>query len=169
MKIKFLGGTKEVTGSCSYLEINDLRILIECGMHQGNKSEELNKSFDFEPHEIDYIFLSHAHLDHSGLIPKAVKEGFRGKIITTPPTRDLLEIMLYDSAHIQESDAEWATKKALRQGKPPVKPIYTVNDVRNTMPLFEVIPYGKIFHIGNGLKFRFLDAGHILGSASLEL
>ncbi len=169
MKIRFLGGAKEVTGSCFYLEINDLRILIECGMHKGEESIEMNASFDFEPDSIDYIFLTHAHLDHSGLIPRIAREGFRGKILMTPATRDLLEIMLYDSARIQESDAEWATKKALRQGMPPVEPLYTSDDVRKAIPFFDTKQYGKIFHLGNGIKYRFLDAGHILGSASLEI
>jgi metallo-beta-lactamase family protein len=139
-------------------------------MYQGEDAEEINKAaFDFNPEEIDYVFVTHAHLDHSGMLPRIVKEGFKGRIITTSATKDLLEIMLYDSAHIQESDTEWLTRKALRAGKPPVIPLYTTEDVRNVMPLIDIKKYGEIFHIGNGIKYRFLDAGHILGSGTLEL
>jgi metallo-beta-lactamase family protein len=139
-------------------------------MYQGGDADEVNKTaFDFNPEEIDYIFITHAHLDHSGMLPKVVKEGFRGRIITTSATRDLLELMLYDSAHIQESDAEWLTRKALRAGKLPVVPLYTKDDVRDVIPLIDVKSYGEIFHLGNGIKYRFVDAGHILGSGTLEL
>lgn len=170
MKLKFLGGARTVTGSCFYMECNNLKFLVECGMYQGEDVEEINKAaFDFNPEEIDYVFVTHAHLDHSGMLPRIVKEGFKGRIITTSATKDLLEIMLYDSAHIQESDTEWLTRKALRAGKPPVIPLYTAEDVRNVMPLIDIKKYGEIFHIGNGIKYRFLDAGHILGSGTLEL
>jgi len=170
LKLKFLGGARTVTGSCFYMECNNLKFLVECGMYQGEDAEEINKAaFDFNPEEIDYVFVTHAHLDHSGMLPRIVKEGFKGRIITTSATKDLLEIMLYDSAHIQESDTEWLTRKALRAGKPPVIPLYTTEDVRNVMPLIDIKKYGEIFHIGNGIKYRFLDAGHILGSGTLEL
>ncbi len=170
MKLKFLGGARTVTGSCFYMECNNLKFLVECGMYQGENAEEINKAaFDFNPEEIDYVFVTHAHLDHSGMLPRIVKEGFKGRIITTSATKDLLEIMLYDSAHIQESDTEWLTRKALRAGKPPAIPLYTTEDVRNVMPLIDIKKYGEIFHIGNGIKYRFLDAGHILGSGTLEL
>jgi len=170
LKLKFLGGARTVTGSCFYMECNNLKFLVECGMYQGEDAEEINKAaFDFNPEEIDYVFVTHAHLDHSGMLPRIVKEGFKGRIITTSATEDLLEIMLYDSAHIQESDTEWLTRKALRAGKPPVIPLYTTEDVRNVMPLIDIKKYGEIFHIGNGIKYRFLDAGHILGSGTLEL
>ena len=170
MKLKFLGGARTVTGSCFYMECNNLKFLVECGMYQGEDAEEINKAaFDFNPEEIDYVFVTHAHLDHSGMLPRIVKEGFKGRIITTSATKDLLEIMLYDSAHIQESDTEWLTRKALRAGKPPVIPLYTTEDVRNVMSLIDIKKYGEIFHIGNGIKYRFLDAGHILGSGTLEL
>lgn len=170
MKLKFLGGVRTVTGSCFYMECNEVKSLVECGMFQGEDVEEINRAaFSFNPEEIDYIFITHAHLDHSGMIPRIVKEGFKGRIITTSATKDLLEIMLYDSAHIQESDAEWLTRKAIRADKPPVIPLYTIEDVRNVMPLIDVKKYNEIFHIGEGIKCRFLDAGHILGSATLEL
>lgn len=170
MKLKFFGGARTVTGSCFYMECNNLKFLVECGMYQGEDAEEINKAaFDFNPEEIDYVFVTHAHLDHSGMLPRIVKEGFKGRIITTSATKDLLEIMLYDSAHIQESDTEWLTRKALRAGNPPVIPLYTTEDVMNVMPLIDIKKYGEIFHIGNGIKYRFLDAGHILGSGTLEL
>ncbi len=170
MKLKFLGGARTVTGSCFYIEINKLRILVECGMFQGEGNHEANSAeFEFDPKEINYIFITHAHLDHSGLLPKIAREGFRGRIITTSATRDLLEPMLYDSANIQQNDAEWQSRKAARAGKPPVSPLYTGDDVRNMIPFFDVSPYDKVFRLGNGIKYRFLDAGHILGSATLEL
>ena len=170
MKLKFFGGVRTVTGSCFYIECNKLRILVDCGLYQGEGDDEVNRAaFDFQPGEIDYIFVTHAHMDHSGMIPRIVKEGFKGRIITTSATRDLLELMLYDSAHVQESDAEWLTRKGMRAGKPPVLPIYTVDDVKAVIPLFDVKPYEKIFHLGDGMKYRFLDAGHILGSGTLEI
>jgi metallo-beta-lactamase family protein len=170
LKLKFLGATRTVTGSCFYIECNNLKVLIECGLYQGDDAEETNKAaFDFSPSEIDFIFITHAHLDHSGMLPKVVREGFNGKIITTSATRDLLEPMLFDSAHIQESDAEWLTRKLLRAGKPPAVPLYTIDDVKAVLPLFDVKPYAEIFHLGNGIRYRFLDAGHILGSGTLEL
>lgn len=170
MRLTFVGGASTVTGSCYYIEVNKLKMLVECGMHQGNGIEGLNRNaFPFNPGELDFIFLTHAHIDHSGLLPRVVREGFRGKIITTHATRDLIEPMLYDSANIQESDAEWATRKGIRSGLLPVQPIYTAEDVQSMLPLFDLKPYDKTFHIGGGVRFRFIDAGHILGSASLEL
>lgn len=171
MRLSFVGGASTVTGSCYYIEVNRLKLLVECGMHQGNgQPEDLNRSpFPFNPKDLDFIIVTHAHIDHSGLLPKAVKEGFRGRIISTPATRDLLGPMLYDSAAIQESDSAWTTRKAMRTGLAPVEPLYTSVDVDHTLPLFDVKPYDKMFHLAPGVKFRFLDAGHILGSASLEI
>lgn len=170
MKLTFIGGASTVTGSCYYLEVNKLKFLVECGMHQGNNSDEVNRApFPFTPADIDYIFLTHAHIDHSGMLPRLLKEGFKGRVFTTPATRDLVEPMLYDSANIQESDAEWLTKRGMRTGAPPVQPLYTVMDVEGLMPLFDPVLYDKTFHLGNGVKCRFIDAGHILGSATLEL
>ncbi len=170
MRLKFLGGTRTVTGSCFKIECNDLKFLVDCGLYQGEDSEEINRAaFEFSPEEIDYIFITHSHMDHSGMLPRIVKEGFRGRIITTSATKDLLEIMLYDSAQVQEHDSAWLTKKAERAGRPPVYPLYTSNDVKNVMPLIDVVPYDKIFHLGHGIKYQFLDAGHILGSGTLEI
>lgn len=170
MKLKFLGAARTVTGSCFYIECSDMNILVDCGIYQGEDADVINRAaFDYKPPELDYIFVTHAHLDHSGMLPRVVKEGFRGKIITTPATRDLLEPMLYDSAHIQENDAEWFNRKAIRAGKRPIMPLYSIDDVKNVIPLFDVKPYGTIFRLGDGIKYRFLDAGHILGSGTLEL
>ncbi len=170
MKIQFLGGVRTVTGTCFHLETSGLKILVDCGMAQGSDEETLNREpFAFTPSEIDYLFLTHAHMDHSGLVPRLVKEGFQGKIVTTAATADLVELMLYDSAHIQEADAEWLTRKALRAGREPLSPLYTIEDVKKVPPLVNRIPYGKIAHTGTDVKYRFLDAGHILGSGSLEL
>ena len=170
MKIQFLGGVRMVTGTCFLLQTSQIQILIDCGMIQGADNGEMNReSFAFNPSQIEYVFLTHAHIDHTGLVPMLAKDGFRGEIITSSATADLVELMLYDSAHIQESDAQLMTTKALRAGKEPVPPLYTVDDVRKVVPLFRRVPYGKIGHTGKGIRYRFLDAGHILGSGSLEL
>ncbi len=171
MKIRFLGGVRTVTGTCFHISINDLQILVDCGMFQGENADRINKKpFDFKANNIDYLFLTHAHIDHSGLIPKLIKDGFKGKMIATSATAELSEVMLYDSAHIQEKDAEWLTKKALRSGRDIVfDPLYTVEDVRAAIPFFARKSYGKIEHLGNGVSFRFVDAGHILGSGTLEI
>lgn len=170
MKLTFVGGASTVTGSCYYIEVNKWKLLVECGMHQGNGSGELDRDpLPFKPEELDYIFVTHAHIDHSGLLPKAAKEGFKGKIIATRATRDLLEPMLFDSAAIQESDAEWANRKAMRTGSRPANPLYVTEDVQAVLPMFDVRDYDTIYHLGGGVRFRLLDAGHILGSASLEI
>lgn len=170
MKLTFVGGASTVTGSCYHIEVNDLKFLVECGMHQGNGTGALDRDpFPFDPSELDYIFVTHSHIDHSGLIPKVVKDGFNGKIISTRATRDLLEPMLRDSASIQESDAEWASRKAMRSGGRPAAPLYSTDDVEAALPLFDVREYNAVYHLGHGVKFRLLDAGHILGSASVEI
>jgi metallo-beta-lactamase family protein len=146
-----------------------MQFLVDCGMQQGEAAEN-GGFFAFQPSEIDYLFLTHAHIDHCGLIPKLVKEGFRGQIVTTPATADLVKVMLHDSAHIQEKDAEWKTKKALRQGRDEVfEPLYTTKDVDDAMPLFVKKEYGTTVHLGKGLRYSFVDAGHILGSGTFEL
>jgi metallo-beta-lactamase family protein len=170
VKIRFLGAARTVTGSCYHLISNGLQILVDCGMYQGRGSDEINKNpFAFDPKKIDYLLLTHAHIDHSGLIPKLVKDGFQGKIVTTTATADLVEIMLYDSAYIQEKDAEWLTKKSYRAGKDEVfEPLYSSEDVAASIPFFDRKQYRIIEDLG-GVKYRFIDAGHILGSGSLEV
>jgi len=170
VKIRFLGAARTVTGSCFHLIGNGLQVLVDCGMSQGKKADEINRTpFSFDPKQIDYLLLTHAHIDHSGLIPKLVKYGFQGKIVTTTGTADLVEIMLYDSAHIQEKDAEWLTKKSFRSGKDEVfEPLYTSEDVEASIPFFDRKQYRTIEDLG-GIKYRFIDAGHILGSGSLEI
>ncbi|HPU28843.1 MAG TPA: MBL fold metallo-hydrolase [Syntrophorhabdaceae bacterium] len=171
MKIRFLGAIRKVTGSCYHLTYQDTELLVDCGMHQGKDAETLNRRpFNFNPERIDYIIVTHAHLDHSGLIPKLVADGFKGRILTTEATADLLEIMLLDSAHIQEKDAEWMTKKSFRTGKDIVyEPLYTGEDVLRALPFVDRKKYGEKEEIVDGLSYRFLDAGHILGSAILEI
>lgn len=173
MKIKFLGAAKTVTGSCYILSYNGVRFAVDCGLHQGNKEiEKRNLAIEeYDPANLEFILITHAHIDHSGLLPKLVKEGFKGKIYLTPPTAELLEIMLSDSAHVQEMEAEWKSRKKARQGQKKVKvePLYTQEDVDNTLPLFNPVDYGQEFSPLPGVKFVFCDAGHILGSASIKL
>lgn len=171
MKLRFLGAIRTVTGSCFHLSVNGMQLLVDCGMHQGKDSHEINKmAFPFNPEEIDCLFLTHAHIDHSGLIPLLVKRGFKGRIITTPATADLAEILLYDTANIQEKDAEWLTIKSFRAGEEIVyEPLYTADDVTNAMVFFDRKGYDSTGHPGDGIRYRFIDAGHILGSATLEL
>jgi metallo-beta-lactamase family protein len=171
MKIRFLGATRTVTGSCFHLSLNGRQFLVDCGMHQGKDSYVVNRTpFPFNPSEIEAMFLTHAHIDHSGLIPRLVEKGFSGSIITTAATADLASVMLMDSAHIQEKDAEWLTKKSFRIGEDIVhEPLYTTEDARAVIGLFDKKSYGKAEQLGKGLRYRFADAGHILGSGSLEL
>lgn len=171
MKITFFGGVRTVTGSCTLIEAGGLRILIDCGLHQGEDADEKNRApFPFAPESIGALILTHAHIDHSGLIPKLVRDGFKGRIIATRATADLAEVMLKDSAAIQEKDAQWLTKKSFRAGRDVVyEPLYTVDDVVGLIEQFDRKSYGKIENLGHGVKYRFLDAGHILGSGTLEL
>ena len=171
MKITFLGAARKVTGSCYHLSADGMQYLVDCGMHQGRDSDELNRApFRFDPREISQVFLTHAHIDHAGLIPKLVREGFRGRIITTAATAELAQVMLADSAHIQEMDAQWMTKKARRSGSEEViEPLYTVEDAIASIPFFEKKQYGEIYSLKNGLRYQFCDAGHILGSGTLEI
>jgi metallo-beta-lactamase family protein len=171
MKITFLGAARKVTGSCYHLSTNGLQLLVDCGMHQGHDSDDLNREpFRFNPKEIDSVFLTHAHIDHTGLVPRLVREGFRGKIITTAATAELARVMLADSAHIQEMDAQWMTKKARRAGSEKViEPLYTVEDAIASIPFFEKKQYGEVYSLDKGIRYNFCDAGHILGSGTLEL
>jgi len=171
MKITFFGAAKTVTGSCYGIRTNDVNLLIDCGTFQGTRDhEERNVNpFPFIPSEIHYVLLTHAHLDHSGLIPKLVKDGFRGKILATPATVDLCGVMLLDSAHIHERDTEWDNKRRMRAGKPPLKPLYTIQEAADSIAYFQGIAYEETRELGSGVKVRFRDAGHILGSAMVEL
>ncbi|KAB3524828.1 MBL fold metallo-hydrolase RNA specificity domain-containing protein [Alkaliphilus serpentinus] len=171
MNIKFLGASKVVTGSNFLITTGTYNILIDCGLFQGSQElEKLNfEDFEFIPSEIDFVILSHAHIDHSGRIPKLVKEGFKGKIICTKATHDLAEIMLVDSGHIHESDAEWLSRKRERAGLPPVEPLYTADDARTSLNYFESKLYNQKFILNDSISLRFRDAGHILGSSIVEL
>ncbi len=145
-------------------------MLVECGMFQGPDAEAINRRpFAFDPAALDCLFLTHSHLDHVGLVPRLVKEGFRGKIIATSGTADIAELILYDSAHIQEADTEWLNRKALRSGLDMKEPLYLPPDVDRVLPLFERKQYGKIEELCKGVRYRFVNAGHILGSSTLEL
>jgi metallo-beta-lactamase family protein len=171
MKIKFCGAARMVTGSCFHLTLNGRQILVDCGMKQGKDSREANRApFLFDPDQIETLFLTHAHIDHSGLIPRLADKGFSGNIIATTATADLATVMLLDSAHIQENDAKWLTKKSFRTGEDiTYEPLYTVEDAQAAAALFDGKSYGKTERLGRDIRYRFADAGHILGSGSLEL
>ncbi len=168
MKLKFYGADQCVTGSCHCLEVGGKRILIDCGLQQG-RDEVDNTSFPFHAGNIDYVLVTHAHIDHSGRLPLLLKQGFEGEIITTRVTAELLDIMLQDSAHIQESDAEYKNRKGQRAGRPVEEPLYTVDDAKATMQLVRTCEYGQEISICSGVTATFIDAGHLLGSASIKL
>lgn len=171
MKITFLGAAKTVTGSCFFVETASTKFLVDCGMFQGySKNNALNEEeFPFNVEELDYIFLTHAHIDHSGRIPRIYIKGFRGQIIATKATVELCAIMLPDSGHIQEYENEWTNRKRLRAGKPPVEPLYTYQDAVNCLELFRKVSYDEVIKINDEIRVRFRDAGHILGSAIIEM
>ena len=171
MNIEFFGAVKMVTGSNYLLTTESYKILVDCGMFQGsNEMERMNSNpFPYDPADIDIMILTHAHIDHSGRIPKLVKDGFRGKIVCTKPTYDLCQIMLKDSGKIQESDAEWENKKRLRAGLDPVEPLYTMEDAEISLKYFEPYFYDQRIVLNDDIAIRFKDAGHILGSSILEL
>lgn len=160
-----------VTGSCYYLETDQAKFLVDCGLFQGSSEErDLNdRSFPFNPADLDFVLLTHAHVDHSGYLPKLCQMGFRGRIITTQATADLCQIMLPDAGHIQEMEAEWNNRKRVRQGAPPMEPLYTANDALAALKYFYPVHYGEEIEAGPGVTVRFQDAGHILGSAILEV
>ena len=171
MRVEFLGGARTVTGSATLLEKDSFKWLVDCGMFQGG--EELEKrNWKIQPYQakdLSFILLTHAHIDHSGLIPKLVKEGFRGKVICTHATLDLCEVMLQDSGHIQEMEAEWQNRKGKRAGKGEAIPLYTAKDVEKSLQYFQPVSYDEIVQLADGLRVRFRDAGHILGSAIIEI
>ncbi|MDO4266572.1 MAG: MBL fold metallo-hydrolase [Eubacteriales bacterium] len=168
MKLTFIGADHEVTGSQHLLETADLKILIDCGLEQGENVYE-NAELPVNYSEIDYIILTHAHIDHAGMIPFACKMGFNGTIVTTNASMDLDSIMLLDSAHIQEQEAEWQNRKGMRAGKKPVEPLYTVEDAKAAIRQFRSVPYNRVTELSDTVKLRFVDAGHLLGSASAEI
>lgn len=171
MKITCIGGAKTVTGSCYLVETGAEKILVDCGMFQGSKQlEELNlQPWPFAPEEISHVLLTHAHIDHSGLLPKLKRDGFKGKIVCTKSTYDLCSIMLPDSGHIQELEAEWKNRKRSRQRRQLVQPLYTQIDAHNVLPHFVSISYHQKVEISPSITIRLNDAGHILGSAIIEM
>ena len=168
MKIEFLGAAHEVTGSCHYLEFADKHVPVDCGMEQG-PDLYVNQEIPVNASTIDYVFVTHAHIDHSGLLPMLYNHGFRGQIFTTTATHQLCEIMLKDSAHIQMFEAEWKNRKAKRAGKPEVVPLYDMNDAMGVLGHFVSCDYHSVINVCEGLKVRFVDAGHLLGSSSIEM
>lgn len=168
MKLYFIGADREVTGSCHVIGTGGKYIMLDCGMEQG-RDIYVNEELPVPPSEISAVLLSHAHIDHSGLLPKLVSDGFRGTIWCTEATRQLCEIMLKDSAHIQESETEWANRKAKRSGRKQEKPLYTVREAENAMTYFQTVEYGETFSPVEGVSARYEDGGHILGSAIIYL
>ncbi len=168
MKIAFYGAARTVTGSCHFLEINGKKILVDCGLQQGMNAKN-GQDFPFNANEIDYVFLTHAHIDHSGRLPLLVKNGFEGKIFCTAATEDLCNIMLRDSAHIQEFEAEWRNRKGKRLGKESKEPLYMMADAENAIAKLEPCPYNQILDIDEGIRIRFRDIGHLLGSSCIEV
>ena len=168
MKLTFVGAAHEVTGSCHFLQVAGKNVLVDCGMEQGPDLYE-NPGLPISATEVDYVFLTHAHIDHSGMLPKLAKDGFKGQIFTTYATADLCDIMLRDSAHIQEFEAEWRNRKGRRAGKPEYEPVYEMQDALNAIELLVPCQYGERITICEGIQIRFTDVGHLLGSASIEV
>ncbi|HMT72451.1 MAG TPA: MBL fold metallo-hydrolase [Chitinophagaceae bacterium] len=172
MKIAFHGAARTVTGSKHIITLkNGKKILLDCGMFQGmgKETDELNRDFGFDPSEIDVMILSHAHIDHSGLIPKLVKDGFAGQIFCTPATKDLTSVLLKDSAEIQEDDVKFINKRRANEGKPYLRPLYTVEDAQKAIEYLVEIQYEQWFDVLEGVQAMFTDAGHIIGSACVNL
>ncbi len=168
MKLTFIGADHEVTGSCHLLEAAGFNILVDYGMEQGEDVFE-NVPLPVAPADIDFVLLTHAHIDHSGLIPLLAARGFSGRILATKATCDLCRIMLLDSAHIQEFEAEWRNRKGQREGREPYVPLYTTEDAERALTLFESYDYGNICEVAPGIKVRFTDVGHLLGSSAIEV
>jgi metallo-beta-lactamase family protein len=172
MKIKFLGAAREVTGSKHLITTNEGKtILLDCGMFQGKgiETDSMNRNLGFNPEEIDYLILSHAHIDHVGLIPYMYKLGFRGSIVCTSATRDLCTIMLADSAHIQELDVKWFNQKRIKNNQSPVEPLYSIQDAEDCMKLFISVGFDRRFQINDKINVKFTHTGHMLGSAVVNL
>jgi len=172
MQIQFFGAARTVTGSKHLITTEKgTKILLDCGLFQGIQTHEFNQNFGFEPSEIDYLILSHAHIDHSGLIPRLVRQGFKGPVYCTSATLDLCKIMLLDGAHIQEQDLERINKRRERQGRPLLEELYNAEDAARALEMFKPVPYGKTFFPGekNEVEVLLTDAAHLLGSAAVHL
>lgn len=169
MVLSFLGAAHEVTGSCFCLNACGKKILVDCGMKQGEDNTDDQKNLPFVPGLIDYVLVTHAHIDHTGRLPLLYKYGFHGQVVATRATTDLCNIMLRDSAHIQEFEAEWKNRKAERAGREPVEPMYGMADAEGILSMFQPCEYGERFELTPGVTLRFIDAGHLLGSASIEV
>lgn len=171
MQVHFLGATRTTTGSMYLLEVNQQRLLLECGLFQGRRGEsiERNRKFPFDPAKIDAVVLSHAHIDHCGNLPNLCQQGFAGSIYSTFATRDLASIMLEDSAEIQRADADYVSKKRAKQGQPPVEPLYSAVDAEKAVRQFVALNYDRPILVADGVTVTFRDAGHILGSAQVVL
>lgn len=171
MKISFLGAAKTVTGSCFHIETDTCSFLVDCGMFQGSNADEAHNHdpFPFNPGRLDFMILTHAHIDHSGRIPKLYNDGFKGPIYATKATAELCAIMLPDSGHIQEFENEWVNRKRERAGLPPVEPLYTTQDAIDCIKLFNSVHYFEEVRINDQIRVRFNDAGHILGSSIAEI
>ncbi|MCD8082293.1 MAG: MBL fold metallo-hydrolase [Clostridiales bacterium] len=168
MKLTFIGADHEVTGSCHYLEVGKSRLFVDCGMEQGtNIYENVEPPVPYS--DIDFVLVTHSHIDHVGLLPYIYARGFRGRVIATAATCDLCHIMLKDSAHIQESEAEWKNRKNRRAGRPEVEPLYVMADAEGVLTHFEAYNYGELVQLNDELTIRFTDVGHLLGSASIEI
>lgn len=168
MKLMFIGAAHEVTGSCHYLNACGKNILVDCGMEQGRDIYQ-NQELPISPAAVDYVLLTHAHIDHSGMIPKLYKNGFKGQVFTTKASYELADIMLRDSAHIQEFEAEWRNRKAKRSGQEVFEPAYTVEDAVGVLEHFVPIEYDQWIALTDGIRVRYTDVGHLLGSASIEV
>lgn len=168
MRITFIGATHEVTGSCFYVEAAGKRFLVDCGMEQGPDAFA-NEPLPLSEADIDFVLLTHAHIDHSGKLPWLYARGFRGPVYATRATADLCDIMLRDSAHIQMFEAEWRNRKGRRSGQPEFVPLYTMADALGLIANLEGCPYNEVLNVAEGIKIRFNDAGHLLGSASIEV
>jgi len=172
MKIQFVGADRTVTGSLHYFEVNGSKFILDCGLIQGKRKEsfELNRTFEFfDPKDLDFVILSHAHIDHAGNLPNLVKRGFAGKIYCTHATKSLSEVMLLDSAYIQEKDVEFVNKRRRKQGKNLFEPLYTVDDAKQALSLLFGLNYHHDYEITPEITLNFFDAGHILGSAIVFL
>ena len=168
MKITFIGATHEVTGSCTLVEVGQTVFLVDCGMEQGVNRFE-NVPLPVEASRVDFVLLTHAHIDHSGHLPLLYKKGFRGTVYATESTDSLCEIMLRDSAHIQESEAEWKNRKSRRAGRQEVEPLYTLEDAEGVLKQFRPCPYEKQIQVSENVSIRFTDIGHLLGSSAIEV